>query len=75
MLRQLGLDALITSDLGDYLGLAKALSADMPRLAAVRAQLEERLDDAPFTDLQGFTESLERAFDNMLRHGAEGKDA
>ena len=75
VLRQLGLDALITSDLGDYLGLAKALSADMPRLAAVRAQLEERLDDAPFTDLQGFTESLERAFDNMLRHGAEGKDA
>jgi predicted O-linked N-acetylglucosamine transferase (SPINDLY family) len=65
ILRGLGLDELIGSDVNDYVLRAAALAQDLPRLAQLRAGLRDRMSDSAYLDHQGFVVDLERAYRAM----------
>ena len=59
----LGLPELIARDTNDYVNIAVALANDVPRLAALRSGLRERLKNSPLMNVPRFTKNLEEAFD------------
>ena len=59
----LGLPELIARDTNDYVNIAVALANDVPRLAALRSSLRERLKNSPLMNATRFTKNLEDAFD------------
>jgi protein O-GlcNAc transferase len=64
-----GLEELITSDLDAYFHLARALIADRPRLAALRAKVTAARTTHPLFDTARFTRNLEAAYRIIwLRH-------
>jgi protein O-GlcNAc transferase len=65
----LGLRELIAGSQSQYVHIATALAADLPRLAALRAGLRERMRNSALMDVQGFTRRLEQAYRRMwLEH-------
>ncbi len=62
VLRAVGLAHLVASDADAYLRIALALAADLPALAAMRADLRERLANSPLLDEPGFTRALEHCY-------------
>ncbi len=62
-----GLPELATASDEDYVAAAVALSADLPRLAALRAQLRGRLQTSPLMDAQRFARHLEAAYRSLWR--------
>jgi predicted O-linked N-acetylglucosamine transferase (SPINDLY family) len=64
-LRTVGLDELIADRPEEYVRLATDLAGDMPRLAALRRGLRERMRGSPLTDPTRFTRHLEAAYAGM----------
>ena len=61
----LGLQELIARDTDNYVDIAVALANDVPRLAALRGGLRERVRTSPLMDAPRFTKNLEAAYHKM----------
>lgn len=66
-----GLGELVADGPDDYLRIAKALAHDLPRLAALRASLRERVSASPLRRSREFVRGLEAAFCAMWRAWCE----
>jgi predicted O-linked N-acetylglucosamine transferase (SPINDLY family) len=60
LLTAVGLEELVATDEAGYVATAKALAADMPRLAAMRAGLRARVAGSPLCDGPGWCREFER---------------
>lgn len=60
-----GLPELIADSADRYVDIGRALAADLPRLAALRAQLRRRVANSPLTDAAGYTAALEAHFQRI----------
>lgn len=67
ILRNVGLPEWIAADEDDYVAKAVHYAADLDGLAALRAQLRERLLASPLCDAPRFARHLEQAFRQMWR--------
>lgn len=65
ILTNAGLPELVARTPDEYVGIAAALAGDLPRLAALRSGLRERLLRSPLTDAPRFARHLEAAFRRM----------
>lgn len=73
LLHAVGLPELVTDSWEEYFSLAQALALGPARLAALRETLIARRLTAPLFDTQGFTQDLERLYQQLwLQHG-EGR--
>jgi predicted O-linked N-acetylglucosamine transferase (SPINDLY family) len=61
-LTNLNLPELIATSPDAFVDAARALAADLPRLAALRASLRTRMQASPIMDAQGFTSAIEHAY-------------
>jgi predicted O-linked N-acetylglucosamine transferase (SPINDLY family) len=57
-----GLAEFAAATADDYIGIAVRLATDLPRLAAIRCGLRERMANSPLADAKRFTFNLERAY-------------
>ncbi|MCE9620020.1 MAG: tetratricopeptide repeat protein [Planctomycetes bacterium] len=64
----LGLPEMIAKDLDEYVDIAARLAGDLPKLAALRASLRERLRTSPLMDIPRFTRNLEQAYQTMWKN-------
>ncbi|MDR1350609.1 MAG: tetratricopeptide repeat protein [Zoogloeaceae bacterium] len=71
ILKNVGLDELIAETPEAYVDIAVALSRDLPRLKALRANLRERMQASPLMDAPRMARSLEQAFRGMWRRWVE----
>jgi predicted O-linked N-acetylglucosamine transferase (SPINDLY family) len=62
ILSNVGLPELVARAPEEYVGIAANLAGDLPRLAALRSSLRDRMLDSPLTDAPRFTRYLEAAF-------------
>jgi predicted O-linked N-acetylglucosamine transferase (SPINDLY family) len=62
LLESVGLPELVGRDVDDYVRIAAALAGDLPRLAALRAGMRERLRASPLRDEAGFVRELEECY-------------
>jgi protein O-GlcNAc transferase len=62
----LGLPELVATTTDEYVSLAVALSADLPRLAKLRAGLPERLASSQLCNPVAFARDLERGYREMF---------
>jgi predicted O-linked N-acetylglucosamine transferase (SPINDLY family) len=67
LLTHLGLPELIAKDEADYVRIAVELARDLPRLAAMRQGLRERVESSPLCDGASFTRDLEEAYRGMWK--------
>ena len=67
LLTNLGLPELIASTPQEYVRIAVELANDLPRLAALRAGLRERMRASPIMDGAGFARDLGAAYRDMWR--------
>ena len=67
-LTNIGLPELIGRNEDDYVDIAVALANDLPRLAALRSGLRERLRASPLMDAQRLTRNLEAAYREMWKN-------
>jgi protein O-GlcNAc transferase len=65
LLATVGLSELVARTPEQYIEVAAALAADLPRLAAMRAGLRKRIQQSPLMNAERFTENLEGAFRTM----------
>jgi len=56
----------VASDEEAYVRIATELAKDLPRLAAMRAGLRDRVARSPILDCAGFTRELEAAYVEMI---------
>ena len=66
-LTNIGLPELIGHNEDDYVDIAVALANDLPRLAALRSGLRERLRASPLMDAPRLTRNLEAAYREMFK--------
>lgn len=64
-LSNLGLAELAARTDGEFVNIAATLAGDLPRLAALRNGLRERMRHSPLMDASGFTEGIEAAYRMM----------
>ena len=64
-LSNLGLTELIAHSPEEYVRIAAELAGDLPRLAALRSGLRERMRSSPIMDAPGMTRQLEQAYRRM----------
>jgi predicted O-linked N-acetylglucosamine transferase (SPINDLY family) len=67
LLHQAGLEAFIAPDLDGYLTLALAWAQDLPRLAALRQGMRDRLQKSHLMDAPGFARAVEVTFRDLWR--------
>jgi len=60
-LQNAGLPELIARDPDDYVRIAAELAGDLPRLAALRTGMRQRLLDSPLCDVDGFVRDFRAA--------------
>jgi predicted O-linked N-acetylglucosamine transferase (SPINDLY family) len=65
IMMNLGMEECVTDSEEAYVARAIALASDLPRLAAMRSGLRERLLNSPLCDGPGFTRDLEAAYRRM----------
>ena len=65
LLTAAGLPELLAADGDDYVRIAAALAADRPRLAALRAELRERVAASPICRPEDYARSVETAYRQM----------
>jgi predicted O-linked N-acetylglucosamine transferase (SPINDLY family) len=65
ILRNVGLPELIAKDADDYVRITASLAGDLPRLAALRSSLRERIERSPIMDAPRFVRNIEAAFREM----------
>lgn len=70
-----GLADLVADGPGSYLEIAAGLAADLPRLAALRSGLRERMARSPLLDGPRFTRNLESAYRRIWRDWCERQAA
>jgi predicted O-linked N-acetylglucosamine transferase (SPINDLY family) len=70
LLTCLGLRELVAETTADYVRIAAGVAADVPRLAALRAGLRERLAHSPLCDGAAFAAGLEAAYRTMWQRFA-----
>lgn len=70
-LSNVGLGELAGDNPEAYLRIAKELAHDLPRLAAMRAGMRDRLRSSPLLQARRFTHGLEAAFRTMWRRWCE----
>jgi protein O-GlcNAc transferase len=74
ILTAVGLPELVAADADDYIGKAVALAQDLPRLAALRSSLRNRVVGSPLCDAPRFTRHLEHAYRSMWRSWCTSKE-
>ena len=76
LLTAVDLPELVTDDWDGYFTLAKALAADLERLAHMRARLAANRANGPLFDTQCFTRDLERLYERIWQaHRAGSREA
>ncbi|HYH18981.1 MAG TPA: tetratricopeptide repeat protein [Azospirillum sp.] len=75
MLQAIGLDDLVADTADAYIAIARRLTADVPRLASLRAELRARVAASPLCDGRRRTRQLERAYRAMWRRHATASAA
>jgi len=65
LLANVGLRELVAHSIEDYVEKATALARDLPRLAALRASLRERMQRSPLMDAPRFARNVEAAYRTM----------
>lgn len=65
LLSAVGLGELVADTPEEYLDIAAALAQDRPRLAALRAEMRDRMAASPLMDAERFTRNLEEAYRAM----------
>ncbi|MBI4625476.1 MAG: hypothetical protein HY736_19925, partial [Verrucomicrobia bacterium] len=65
VLSNVGSPELAAHSVDDYIEKATALARDLPRLAALRASLRERMANSPLMDAPRFARNLEAAYRTM----------
>jgi predicted O-linked N-acetylglucosamine transferase (SPINDLY family) len=65
LLSNVGLPQLVAYSVDEYIEKAVALAGDLPRLAALRAGLRDRMQRSPLMDAPRFARSLEAAYRTM----------
>jgi protein O-GlcNAc transferase len=73
VLTNAGLPELVAGTPGEYARVAAMLAGDLPRLAALRAGLRERLHRSPLTDAPRFARNVEAAYRMMWRRWCAGR--
>lgn len=66
-LQTAGVPEFAASSQEDYIGIARRLAGDLPRLAEIRAGLRAKLAASPLMDEAGFTRDLEKIYRNVWR--------
>jgi protein O-GlcNAc transferase len=67
MLSHLGLPDLAARDDDQYISIATALAADLPRLQLLRRTLRPALEASPLTDASRYARSFEAAYRDTWR--------
>ena len=67
LLHAAGLPDLVAHDEDDYVRIAAALAAYMPRLSTLRATLREKVKAAPLMDAARFARNVEAAYRGVWR--------
>jgi FkbM family methyltransferase len=67
MLANLGMEEFVATTPEQYMRLAVGLANELPRLAALRAELRERMRRSPLMDAEGFARNIEEAYHTMWR--------
>jgi len=73
ILTNAGLAELAASTIEDYAKIAKDLAGDLPRLAAMRAGLRQRMLQSPLMDAPRFAHDIEAAFRDMWRRWCDAQ--
>jgi predicted O-linked N-acetylglucosamine transferase (SPINDLY family) len=66
VLGTIGLGELVAQSQDEYVRIATELANDLPRLAAMRSTLRQRVAQSPILDCAGFTRALEAAYTEMI---------
>jgi len=74
LLNAIGLGELVAATPDEYVEIAAALSADRPRLAALRAGMRDRMAKSPLMDAERFTRNLEAAYRTMWVTWCDGRN-
>ena len=72
VLRAAGLHELLAETPDDYVRIATVLAGDLPRMAALRSSLRERLSRSPLMDSRRLTRDLEAAYRDLWEGWADG---
>jgi len=67
-LSNLGLPELAAFSEDDYVGVARQLAHDLPRLAELRATLRPRMEASTLMDAPRFARNIETAYRTMWQH-------
>jgi predicted O-linked N-acetylglucosamine transferase (SPINDLY family) len=67
LLSAVGLPELIAQSAGEYVEIAVGLASDLPRLAALRAGLREKMRQSPLCDGPRLARSIEAAYRDTWR--------
>jgi len=68
LLSAVGLPELIAATPEEYVEIAVGLASDLPRLAALRAKVRERMRQSPLCDARRLARSIEAAYRGMWRN-------
>jgi predicted O-linked N-acetylglucosamine transferase (SPINDLY family) len=74
LLSNIGLPHLVAYTPEDYVRLAVALAGDLPKLAALRAEIRGRMKASPLVDVSKFARSLESAYRQIWAEACEWGD-
>ena len=72
LLRAIGMEELVTSDLSQYEELALELARDPSRLAGMRRKIAGNARTYPLFDTRGFTRHLESAYQMIVERSRQG---
>ena len=64
----IGLGEFVADSIPAYIDLAVAIASDIDRLAEIRANTRQKLEDSPLMDGANFARSMEDAFFDMWHH-------
>jgi protein O-GlcNAc transferase len=67
ILSNVGLEEWIAEDPAQYVSVAREMAADLPKLAALRADLRNRMINSPLMNAKQFVKDMETAFREMWR--------
>ena len=73
-LRNVGLDDLLACSPEQYVRIATNLAGDLPRLAALRSALRERISRSPVLDGRRLTRDLEAAYRELQEKPLSTRD-
>ncbi|GAQ83123.1 N-acetylglucosamine transferase [Klebsormidium nitens] len=73
LLKQLGLECLTAHSPDEYVTTAVRLASDIPRLAAMRAGMRDRMLTSPLCDGPSFVRDLESAYRKVWRNYCAGR--